>query len=139
MKVYEVNTRQAYRTLLREIDTDLNLDGLVANNERVVASPDAPLRRVPKTIEFPEITRPGVYVIDFIGGGKSSRALVRKGHLRPLVRTIPVGQVVTVVDDAGVVVTDAVAFVEGREFAADKAGTILVPFTTTHRAASRSS
>ena len=131
VKVFEVNTRAAYRTTLREIDTDINLDGLAANSERVVPTGEPPLRRVAKAVEFPEVTRAGVYVIDFIGNGKSSRALVRKGQLRPLVRTTPAGQAVTVVDDANVVVTDAVAWVEGREFAADKQGTILIPFTTT--------
>ena len=50
--------------------------------------------------EFPQLTKPGVYVIDFIGNGKSSRALVRKGRLRPLVATSTAGQIVHVVDDA---------------------------------------
>ena len=45
-----------------------------------------------RRFEFPELTKPGVYVIDFIGGGKSSRALVRKGRLRPLVATGTAGQ-----------------------------------------------
>ena len=51
--------------------------------------------------EFPKLTKPGVYVIDFIGAGKSSRALVRKGRLRPVVGIGTAGQTVTVVDDAG--------------------------------------
>ena len=42
-----------------------------------------------------ELNKPGVYVIDFIGGGKSSRALIRKGRLRPLVATGTAGQNVT--------------------------------------------
>jgi len=37
-----------------------------------------------------------VYVIDFIGAGKSSRALVRKGRLKPLVATGTAGLNVTV-------------------------------------------
>ena len=31
VKVFEINTQNFYRQNLREIDTDINLDGLVAN------------------------------------------------------------------------------------------------------------
>ena len=54
-----------------------------------------------RRFEFPKLDKPGVYVIDFIGNGKSSRALVRKGRLQHLVRTTPAGQAFTVVDEAG--------------------------------------
>ena len=78
------------------MDTDVNLDGLVANAGADAAYDDPPLRRGSRgRFEFPQLTKPGVYVIDFIGGGKSSRALVRKGRLRPLVATGTAGQKVT--------------------------------------------
>src|SRR5207244_7240843 len=99
VKVFEVNTGTVYRTKLHEVDTDLNLDGLVANSERVVKYDDSPFRRVTRKFDFPELTKPGVYVVDFIGAGKSSRALVRKGHLRPLVATGPAGQSIRIVDE----------------------------------------
>ena len=41
-----------------------------------------------------------MYVIDFIGNGKSSRALVRKGQLRHVVQTTTAGQVFTVLGRA---------------------------------------
>ena len=82
VKVFEINTANFYRTQLREVDTDINLDGLVANDEKTHQYDEPPLRRVARRFEFPELTKPGVYVIDFIGNGKSSRALVRKGRLR---------------------------------------------------------
>ena len=44
---------------------------------------DAPIAAQPRRFEFPELNKPGVYVIDFIGGGKSSRALDPQGaHAR---------------------------------------------------------
>ena len=79
-----------------------------------------PLRRVARTFAFPEITRPGVYVIDFIGGGKSSRALVRKGRLRPVVAMGTAGQVVTVVDETNTKVPDAMLWLNGQEYTANK-------------------
>src|SRR5207249_610651 len=84
VKVFEINTRSVYRSALQEIDTDINLDGLVANSENSHAYSEPPLRRQARRFEFKELDKPGVYVIDFIGAGKSSRALIRKGWLRPL-------------------------------------------------------
>src|SRR5207248_1724684 len=98
VKVFELNTTTYYRTQLKEVDTDVNLDGLVPNAERSHTYADSPLRRVSRTFEFPQLDKPGVYVIDFIGGGKSSRALVRKGRLRPVVTTGTAGQTITVLD-----------------------------------------
>src|SRR5439155_11574153 len=74
--------------------------------------------------------RPGVYVIDFIGAGKSSRALVRKGRLRPLVATGTAGQAVTVVDDANKLVKDATLWLDGQEYKPGADGRVIVPFST---------
>ncbi|OWK44511.1 hypothetical protein [Fimbriiglobus ruber] len=130
VKVFEINTRTVYRTQLREVDTDINLDGLVANAEAVHKYDDPPLRRNARRFTFPEMTRPGVYVVDFIGAGKSSRALIRKGRLRPVVTTGTAGQIVRVVDDANKLVSDATVWVGGQEYKADPDGRIVVPFTT---------
>jgi hypothetical protein len=129
VKVFEINTANVYRNTLAEIDTDINLDGLVANSEKVHAYADAPLRRVGRTFEFPELNKPGVYVIDFIGGGKSSRALVRKGRLRPVVALGTAGQTVRVVDEANKVVPDATVWLGGTEYTPDKDGVVTVPYS----------
>jgi hypothetical protein len=130
VKVFEINTPNYYRQHQREVDTDVNLDGLVANAEEAHPFAEPPLRRVARRFEFPRLTQPGVYVIDFIGGGKSSRALVRKGRLRPLVATSTAGQVVTVVDDANRPVKDAALWLGGQEYTAGPDGAILLPFST---------
>src|SRR5262249_55764330 len=89
VKVFEINAPNYYRTHGGELSTDVNLDGLVANAEQTHAYADPPLRRLARRFDFPLLSKPGVYVVDFIGGGKSSRALVRKGRLRPPVATGP--------------------------------------------------
>jgi hypothetical protein len=130
VKVFEVNTANYYRTHQREVDTDISLDGLVANSEQTYTYTDPPLRRVGRHYEFPGLNKPGVYVIDFIGAGKSSRALVRKGRLRTLVAASTAGQKIAVVDDNDKPVTDATLWLGGQEYHAAKDGTILIPFST---------
>ena len=129
VKVFEINTRTVYRTKLMEVDTDINLDGLVANSERAVKYEDAPARRQARRFEFPELNKPGVYVIDFIGSGKSSRALIRKGRLHSLVTTGTAGQTVRVIDEKNQPVNDATLWLTGQEYSADKDGAITIPFT----------
>src|SRR5207248_317290 len=90
---------------------------------------EPPLRRVGRTFEFPQLSRPGVYVIDFIGSGKSSRALVRKGRLRPVVTTGTAGLNVTVVDEKNAPVPDAVVWLGGVDYRCDKDGRAVVPFS----------
>lgn len=131
VKVFEINTTNFYRSNLRDIDTDINLDGLVANIEKTETYAEPPLRRVTRHFEFPQLNKPGVYVIDFIGNGQSSRVLVRKNKLRHLVRTSTAGHVFTVLDGQNRHLKDAKVWLAGHEYLADKEGRITVPFSAT--------
>ncbi len=131
VKVFEVNTQNFYRTQKREVDTAINLDGLVANTEQTQTYTETPFRRVGRTFEFPQLTKPGVYVVDFIGGGKSSRALIRKGRLRTLQGMSTAGQKLTIIDEAGQLVPGATVWLGAQEYKADDKGNVIVPFSTT--------
>lgn len=131
VKVFEINTGNYYREFKREIDTDVNLDGLVANSEQTLVSNQSPLRREARSLPLPGLTKPGVYVVDLIGNGKSSRALIRKGALRPLAKQVPSGHLVTVVDDQNRPVPGAMVYLGAQEYPADKNGRALVPFAQT--------
>ncbi|MCD4825088.1 MAG: hypothetical protein K8S55_10800 [Phycisphaerae bacterium] len=130
VKVYEINAYNYYREKSRELNTAINLDGLVANHEKVVEFKVPAIRRVRRTFRFDRLKKRGVYVVEFIGNGKSSRALIRKGRLRFLERTGAAGQVFTVLDEANRKVTGAKAWIAGHEYTADKDGAITVPFST---------
>jgi len=131
VKVFEVNTLNYYREHGDEISTDLKLDGLVANHERTVKYDDPPVRRIVRDFEFPEIgNRRGVWVVEFIGGSRSSRAIIRKGKLEMLARTVSAGVGVTVLDEAHQPVRNAAVWVGERRFAGDEEGRVLIPFST---------
>ncbi len=129
VKVFEINTRNYYRENVREVNTDINLDGLVANQETTHTYAEPPLRRVRRHFEFPELNKAGVYVVDFIGSGISSRAVIRKGRLRHLVRTTVGGQVFTVMDEQNRKLPDATVWFAGREYTPNDKGQIVVPFS----------
>ena len=130
VKVYEINTVNYYRDMQREVDTSINLDGLVANEENSYNYDEVPLRRVRRHFEFQSLKKPGVYVVEFIGNGTSSRALIRKGQLHYLERIGTAGHVFTVLDESNTKLKDASIWLSGHEFLAGKDGEIVVPFST---------
>ena len=130
VKVYEINTFNYYREAGQPLNLALNLDGLVASGERRVQYQETPEHRVARVFEFPELKGRGAYVVELIGNGKSSRALVQKGRLGVLQEVTPAGHAFTVLDEAGIRLPDARAWLRGREFTPGADGRILVPFTT---------
>ncbi len=136
VKIYEINALSYFLANHRELNTDLPLDGLVANREithdfSADEAGRSPFRRTARTFKFPELKgRRGAWIIEFIGGGKSSRALVRKGQWSVIQRTGPAGDMLTVLDEAHQPIKDAVVWLDGRKFTVDeKSGYVLVPFT----------
>src|SRR6185295_11033960 len=113
-----------------EVETSINLDGLVANQETPYNyAEEPPLRRVRRTFEFPTLKNPGVYVVDFIGNGKSSRAVIRKGKVRAVERSTSAGHIFTVLDENNNKLKDATIWLAGHDYKANKDGEILIPFS----------
>lgn len=130
VKVFEINTFNYYRDKKTEVGTAINLDGLVASEENTHAYEDPPLRRVKRTFAFPNLVRSGSFVIEFIGNGRSSRAVIRKGKLRFLERLSSAGHEFMVLDEANKHLKEAVIWMGGHRFEADKDGRVLVPYST---------
>jgi hypothetical protein len=133
LKVFAINTFGYFLANRREIDTTIDLDGLVAGDEQTHAYSEPPLRRVRRDFEFPSLSAPGVYVVELIGGGRSSRALIRKGSLRTLERVGAAGHVFTILDENSQPARDATLWLRGREYTPDGDGDIVVPFSTSPR------
>lgn len=133
VKVYEINTLNYYRETGRPLNLAINLDGLVASSERRMTFKDAPERRMARVFELPELKTRGAYVVELIGNGKSSRALVQKGRLGALQEVTAAGHAFTVLDEDNRRLPDARAWLGGREFAPDAKGRIVVPFSTDPR------
>lgn len=132
VKIYEVNTLNFFLTQKRQLNTDLNLDGLVANSEETHTFETGPFKRTRQSFQFPALKgRRGAWIVEFIGGGRSSRALVRVGQWQVLQRTGPSGDLLTVLDEGSQQVKDAVVWLDGHRYALDAAlGGIPVPFTS---------
>ena len=129
VRVFELNTFNYYTRNLKPVDTAINLDGLAATREQVFNYNERPLRRVERTFNFKELKQRGVYVVEFIGNGRSSRALISKGNLRVLEDTGSAGHEFRVLDEDNQACPQATLWLSGNEYKAGKDGLIVVPFS----------
>ncbi|MEQ1853953.1 MAG: hypothetical protein ABMA01_20470, partial [Chthoniobacteraceae bacterium] len=131
VKIYEMNALNFFLTQKRQLNTDLNLDGLVANSEQTHTFDGGPFKRARQTFKFPALKgKRGAWIVEFIGGGRSSRAMVRVGQWQVIQTTGPSGDLLAVLDERGEQVRNAVAWLDGRKLVRDeKRGRIVVPFT----------
>ncbi|MEO8846763.1 MAG: hypothetical protein ABI591_11960 [Kofleriaceae bacterium] len=131
VNVFRVDPLAYFQHHRKEVGVDLDLDGLAASHELVLRYPEPPVRRVRRRIALAMCARPGTYVIDLIGNGISSRAVIHKGRLRHVARAGAAGTVVVVLDEVGRELAGARAWVGEREYIADDRGSFTVPFSTT--------
>lgn len=129
VKVFEINTQNFFRDRQVQIDTNIELDGLLPNQEKTYEYKESPYKRRKIQFRFPELKARGVYVVDFIGNRKSCRALVRKGQFRFVEKLTAAGHELTVVNEANQVVKNASVWVQGKQISADEDGKVLVPFS----------
>ncbi|MBK8976064.1 MAG: hypothetical protein IPM29_09065 [Planctomycetes bacterium] len=131
VRVFEIDTFNYLRDRDAEVDGSIELDGLVANDERTIGYSDPPLRRVAREIPIPSIDqRRGVWVVELIGNGIASRTVVRKGALRCVDRIVAAGHAFRVFDETGRPRPTASLWFGGRDYAPDDSGEIRVPFST---------
>ncbi len=129
IKVYELQSFNYYSTHKAPVDQAVDLDGMVATHERRLDVATDPGRRVTHSLAFPEINKRGVYVVELIGNGVSSRALLHIGHLESISMPTSAGQLMMVMNESGETVKTARIWMNGREFTTDDKGRILLPFS----------
>ena len=132
INIYELDSTQ-------DVDAaSLDLNGLRPNITRRVTYSTSPSVVHLEEIAFPELGAPGVvrrgkWVIDLVGNGYTSRALITKGWLRLSSRVTAEGHLLRVLDEDNRPLTSAhgaKVVVSGlqHEFVPDHDGAVLVPF-----------
>ncbi|MFO0759250.1 MAG: hypothetical protein U0359_22350 [Byssovorax sp.] len=130
VKVFRINALAYFLGKGGEIDTDIDLDGMIAGDERTVTIDAPSIRRTAQSVDLPGCARPGTYVVELIGNGRASRALIRKGSLRAVSRVGAAGVTVTVLDEQGRPLPDARLWMGGQELSPREDGAITIPFST---------
>ncbi len=132
VKVYEINALNYFLDQKRDLNTDLKLDGLIANEEKSYRYDDTSIRRINRTFTFESLKgKRGTWVIELIGNGLSSRALIRKGRLQYLSRPTPAGLLTTVLDENNQKAESPAIWFGGKRYVpSEDEEFILLPFST---------
>jgi hypothetical protein len=127
VRVYEMNALSFYRTHNGQLDSDVELDGLVATHERNVTFDRPAIERHRETIPIPEASGRGVWIVDLVGKGLRARTIIRRGDLQTVRSRDANGMRVTVIDENREVIPSAKIYVGNQEFTADESGVIVLP------------
>ncbi|MFG0261267.1 MAG: hypothetical protein ACF788_02630, partial [Novipirellula sp. JB048] len=127
LRIYEINSLSYLRNHDQPLDTDIDLDGLVATHERKITFTHPAVERHRETLRLDEITGRGVWVVDLVGKGMRARAMIRRGELHHVDSTTADGMRFTIIDEHRHPVAEARMIVGGREFIADESGSITLP------------
>lgn len=130
VKVFEIDPVAVFDRLGHLGVSSLDLDGLVPSSERTFTYGQNALTRHRESFDFPSLARPGTFVVELVGGGVSSRAVVRKGTLHLVGGLTEAGHVFRVLDEDRAAVTDAILRFGGRDYLSDDRGELFVPFST---------
>ena len=128
VKIYKINTLNHYRNRQEPINTDIDLDGLVANVEKKIEYSQAAQLRHAESIALPDLSGRGVWVVDLLGGGQRCRAVILKGSLVALERLGDAGHVFQIVDETGEQLKTAHIEIGGRTYEPDASGKVILPF-----------
>jgi hypothetical protein len=100
VKIFEFNSENYYRKNLAPFRTDVNLDGLVTAHEEKHEFKEPAQKKFRQVFEFPQLDeKVGLFVIEFISNGYSSRAVIKKGSLSLIYKSTVAGQVGYILDE----------------------------------------
>ncbi|MCO8124971.1 hypothetical protein NHH03_24760 [Stieleria sp. TO1_6] len=127
VRVYEMNSLAYYRTNESPLDSDVELDGLIASHEKTISYDRAAIERHREKISLPEIGSRGVWVVDLVGKGLRARTLIRRGDLQTVRSADANGMQITVLDENRQPIPGAKIYVGNQEFTAGDDGRVLLP------------
>ena len=127
VRTYQINTPSYYRHHTKLVNTDIDLDGLIATHEQKFQYNQPAVRRHREKIELPGISGRGVWIVDLVGKGLRARALIRRGRVSHVQSSDANGMVFTIIDENRKPIPAATMWLTSRQFIADDKGRITLP------------
>jgi hypothetical protein len=137
IQLFELNVTDYLSRHFLDIESNISLDGLVPNELLKVTFDNVPSHvRFQHRIEFASLQgfKRGIFVVEVVGPKASSRAVIRKGHLRFTERMTSFGHEFVVFDEHNAIVDDFLVIVPDvkdkskRQKYISKNGVVCVPF-----------
>lgn len=136
VSVFEINTKNYYKQKREEISTDVDVEGMVPNSTLSInlGNPQLLLQEREVQVASLDECKRGVYLVELSGGGKFTRAIVRKGSLNFFYRYTVAGTAVSVLDEEQHPITSDYVLLhcmgetfDGQQGQLTKQGEVLIP------------
>ena len=135
VNIFEINTENYYVVKQAPLTSLINIEGIIASKtmDIKIEGGENPLKRIRKTVEFDQIPKgkPGVYLIEIIGNGISSRIIIKKGKLSLITRNTSKGILCQIINEKNEVQKDDKTYLwyNGNKFTCEqKEGFIILPY-----------
>ena len=100
VNIYEINTENYYYSNKNAFDSSISLDGIVPTFEDKYTYNDKPQLLLEKKISLGKIPKKrGLFVVEFIGNGHVSRAVIQRGSLKCIHKNTVNGKVLYILDE----------------------------------------
>ena len=135
IRVLELNTYSYYKNFMKPIEPNINIDGLVPQKEIQVEYTQSSFVRHQEVFRFDEL-KAGAFVIEFIGNGRYSRVIVKKGTLKFVSKLTVSGHLFMVLDENNQVCKGPGSglYLDGRFYSThNENGIVMVPYCVESR------
>ena len=100
VNIYEINTENYYYSNKNKFEEGISLDGIIPTYEDIYSYNEKPQLLIEKKIKITKIPKKrGLYVIEFIGNGHVSRAIIQKGNLKCIHKNTINGKIFYIIDE----------------------------------------
>jgi hypothetical protein len=131
-KVFEVDTETYYKKNGQEISDSLDLDGLIPEKTYKFTYGHPKYQEHIEELVFEDITNKekGVFIVELVGGGLSSRALIKKGSLKLLTQEHAQGNKLYIIDEDKRICAGSKTgiYIDGKFHKVNEQGYVLLPF-----------
>ena len=133
--IYEINIENYYLKKKAPLNSLINVEGIIASKtmDIKIEGGENPLKRLRKTIELDYISKgkPGVYLIEILGNGISSRIIIKKGRLNLITRNTSKGILCQIINEKNEILKDNKTYLwyNNHKFTCEpKEGLIILPY-----------
>ena len=100
VNIFEINTENYYYSNKKRFEDNISLDGIVPTYEDIFSYNDKPQLLTEKKISISKLPKKrGLFVVEFIGNGHVSRAVIQRGNLRCIHKNTINGKVLYILDE----------------------------------------
>ena len=103
ISIYEINTENYYLETKAPLNSLFNIEGIIASNsiDIKIEGGENPSKRIRKTIELNQIEKGkrGIFLVEILGKGISSRIIIKRGRLNLITRNTSKGLLCQIINE----------------------------------------